>query len=281
MNASTKLAFIGGGNMARSIIGGLINSGWPAGNLSVSDPADAPRQEVTQRFGVTGHRDNAQCAQHSDAVVLAVKPQFMRPAVASVAAVLQREQPLVISIAAGIRCDDILRWADAPLALVRAMPNTPALVNAGVSGLFATRRVSARQRELAQAILRAVGETVWVKRETLIDVVTGISGSGPAYFFQLMELMASSAVEHGLDRETANELVVQTALGAATLAKHSEQTPATLRRQVTSPGGTTEAALGTMDALGVQPAIQQGIAAAITRSAQLADQFGADELGAA
>ena len=276
MNASTKIAFIGGGNMAGSIIGGLLNSNWPAANLSVSDPLAERRRELAQRFGLDVLEDNAQCAERGDVVVLAVKPQFLRPAVESISAVLQRQKPLVISIAAGIRGADILRWAGGPLALVRTMPNTPALVNAGISGLFANELVTEKQRDLAQTILRAVGETVWVKQESLLDAVTGVSGSGPAYFFKLMELMAASAVRHGLDPETANALAVQTAVGAATLAKHSakhsSEPPATLRRQVTSPGGTTEAALAKMEACGLDNAIQQGIAAAVTRSQQLADQ---------
>ena len=276
---TTRVAFIGGGNMARSMIGGLINSNWPADNLSVSDPLAERRRELAEQVGAgvgAGvFEDNAQCAERGEVVVLAVKPQFLQPAVDSIAAVLQRQKPLVISIAAGIRCADVLRWAGGPLALVRAMPNTPALVNAGMSGLFANERVSEEQRGLAQVILGAVGETVWVEREALIDAVTAISGSGPAYFFKLMELMADSAAQHGLDPQTADALAVQTALGAATLARQSEHPPATLCRQVTSPGGTTEAALGKMEALGMDYAVRQGIAAALKRSEQLADQFGA------
>ncbi len=279
---STRIAFIGGGNMARSMIGGLLHSNWPADNLSVSDPLAERRRELAEQFGAGAGEvsagvfaDNAQCAERGEVIVLAVKPQFLQPAVDSIAAVLQRQKPLVISIAAGIRCADVLRWAGGPLALVRAMPNTPALVNAGMSGLFANERVSEKQRGLAQVILGAVGETVWVEREALIDAVTAISGSGPAYFFKLMELMAKSAAHHGLNPRTADALAVQTALGAAMLARQSEHPPATLRRQVTSPGGTTEAALEKMQTLGMDDAVRQGIAAALKRSEQLADQFGA------
>ena len=280
MNKPTKIAFIGGGNMARGIIGGLINSGWAAGDLSVADPVGAQREGLAERFGVACFEDNARCAERGDVVVLAVKPQLMRPAVESVAETLQRRsaKPLLISVAAGIRCDDVLRWAGGALALVRVMPNTPALVNAGISGLFANDLVTAQQRALAQTILRAVGETVWVEREALIDTVTGVSGSGPAYFFKLMELLARGAQDNGLDRETANALAVQTALGAALLAQQSEADAATLRRQVTSAGGTTEAALSQMEALGLDDAILQGIAAAIARAEQLADEFG-DKFG--
>ena len=190
----------------------------------MSDPCAERRRELAQRFGLDDLEDNAQCAGRGEVVVLAVKPQFLQPAVDSISAVLQRQKPLVVSIAAGIRCADILRWGGGPLALVRAMPNTPALVNAGISGLFANELVTEKQRNLAQTILRAVGETVWVKQESLIDAVTGVSGSGPAYFFKLMELMAASAVRHGLDPETANALAVQTARGRGNAGQTQRRT---------------------------------------------------------
>ena len=273
MNPSIPIAFIGGGNMALSIIGGLVNSHWPADKLSVSDPLAERRQELTQRFALNAFQDNAECAGRGEVVVLAVKPQFMKSAVKSISAVLQRQKPLVISIAAGIRGKDILDWAGGTLALVRAMPNTPALVNAGIAGLFANESVTAEQRTIAQTILQAVGETVWVEQESLLNAVTAVSGSGPAYFFKLMELLADGAVHHGLDRKTADSLAIQTALGAAMLAKHSEQTPAVLRRRVTSPGGATQAALEKMQALGMDDSVAQGITAALERSEQLGSQF--------
>jgi len=310
--SATRIAFIGGGNMARSLIGGLLNAGWCGGNLSVAEPAAAARAELQQRFGgrgVTCVDDNAAAvesaapAAHADAiadavaepapgakfaaaavapagiVVLAVKPQSLRAAVQSAAAQLQRHRPLLISIAAGVRCADILRWAGAEFAIVRAMPNTPALVNAGISGLFANRMVSGKQRALAESVLRAVGETLWVDDEALIDTVTGISGSGPAYLFKWMELLAAGAQAHGLDRDAARRLVAQTALGAALLAKHNGLAPAELRRQVTSSGGVTEAALQQMDALGLDDAVLQGIDAAVRRSAQIADEFAGELVG--
>lgn len=259
--------------MASSLIGGLIHRNWNADNLVVADPAKEQRQKLTQQFGITCFADNAQCVCHSSAVVLAVKPQFLKQAVDSIAISVQAQKPLLISIAAGIRCQDILRWGGGSFALVRAMPNTPALVNAGISALFATAHVNAKQRKLAQSIMQSVGETLWVETESLLDVVTGISGSGPAYFFKLMEQMVVSAEQHGLAPDIATKLVVQTALGAATLAKQNAQPPATLRAQVTSRGGTTEAALNTMESLGLDDAIQQGITAAVHRAAQMADQF--------
>ncbi|MGI9311536.1 MAG: pyrroline-5-carboxylate reductase [bacterium] len=278
MNATATIAFIGGGNMAGGIIGGLVESGWSAECLFASDPDDARREQLSRRFGVDCFADNAQCAARGEAVVLAVKPQLLQVATEAVAPVLRRQQPLLLSIAAGIRAGDILRWAGAPLALVRAMPNTPALVNAGIAGLFATEQVDARQRELAQTILQSVGKVVWVEREEMIDLITAISGSGPAYFFKLMELLADSAVGGGLDRVAAETLAVQTAAGAAALAQResSAQSLATLRRQVTSPGGTTEAALRAMEEHGLDAAVQQGVAAAARRAATIADEFGAD-----
>ena len=280
MNPPPSIAFIGGGNMARGIIGGLVNAdqtGESADHLWVSDPLAERRAELAERFGVAVFPDNAQCAERGEVVVLAVKPRFLRQAVESISAVLQRQKPLVISIAAGIRCADLLRWAGGPLALVRAMPNTPALVNAGISGLFANELATEQHRALAQTILGAVGETLWVGEEALLDAVTAVSGSGPAYFFKLMELMSASAVQHGLDLQTADTLATHTALGAATLARHEHaiQTPAMLRHQVTSPGGTTEAALAQMEICGFDAAVRQGIAAAVKRAGELADQFGA------
>ena len=282
MTPSPTIAFIGGGNMARAIIGGLLGSGWRAEALRVSDPDAQQRETLAQRFGITCVDDNARCAAQADVVALAVKPQVMRAAVESLADALQRranaEAPLLLSVTAGIRCDDILRWAGgtavAAPAVVRAMPNTPALVNAGMSALFANERVTAAQREVAETLLRAVGDTLWVEREGLLDTVTAISGSGPAYFFKLMELLADSAAEHGLDPQSANELALQTAFGAATLAQQSAHSPAVLRRQVTSTGGVTEAALREMGARGLDDAIARGIDAAIRRSQQLADEFG-------
>ena len=283
MNAKTnaKISFIGGGNMAAALLGGLVRGGWPAEALAVAEPRAEQRRELTKRFGVSCFEDNAECAARADAVVFAVKPQALREAAHSVADALRRGKPLLISIAAGIRCDDLLRWAGGDFALVRAMPNTPALVGAGITGLFANAQASAAQRELAQEVLRAAGGTLWVAREELMDAVTAVSGSGPAYFFKMMEVMAESATAHGLAREDAGELAVQTALGAAMLAREhtkgggAEGGPAELRRQVTSPGGTTEAALLAMENGGFERALRGGMDAARARAAEIADELGA------
>lgn len=263
--------------MARAMVGGLLNSKWRADQLTVSEPDSQRRQKLAQDFGIRVFDDNAECVRHADVIILTVKPDRMPEAVRSIAAVVQQQKPLLISVAAGIRGHDVLRWAGSSSALVRVMPNTPVFVNAAITALFATPKVAPEQCKLAEIIMQAVGKTLWVKHEAALDVITGISGSGPAYFFKLMEQMINSAVKHGLEYNDAHQLVTQTALGAAILAQHGQQTPAELRHQVTSRGGTTEAALTEMESLGLDNAIQQGINAAIKRSTQIADKFGTYE----
>ena len=267
-----KIAFIGGGNITRALIGGLLRGDWVGGDFCVGEPDAGKRRALCEEFGVEGDADNARCAARSDVVVLAVKPQQWRAAMRSMAAAMRGDARLMISVVAGIRVQALWREAGAEFAVVRAMPNTPALINAGITGLYAERADDA-QRELAQTILRAVGATLWVKEESLLDAVTGVSGCGPAYFFKLMELLADSAVAHGIDRKDAELLAQQSALGAAQLAFADAQSPAQLRRQVTSKGGATEAAFAQMDSLGVDDAILRGIAAAIARAAQMGDEF--------
>lgn len=262
------IAFIGGGNMACSLLDGLLTAGVGVAQLRVAEPVAARRDWLQQHYAVRVVADNAEAVAGARIVVLAVKPQVMPQALTPLGAPLQTTQPLVISIAAGIRIATLHRYLGGELACIRAMPNTPATLNCGVSGLYAHPHATATHRRQAEQILGAVGTVVWVKTESLLDVVTGISGSGPAYYFQLMEVMVASAIAHGLEPATAKTLVLQTALGAAKLAMHSD--PATLRQQVTSPGGTTEAALQTMAAHGLANAIQLGITAAIEKSAELA-----------
>jgi pyrroline-5-carboxylate reductase len=268
------VGFIGGGNMAASIIGGLLSAGWPAQNIRVSDPQEKQRDSLTERFGICCFDDNVTCIDSADVVIFAVKPQVLRAAVESVAITLRENTPLLVSIVAGISCDDTLRWVGANLPFVRVMPNTPALVNQGVSGLFANKFASSKQKQLSESLMRAVGEVVWVQDEKLIDTVTGVSGSGPAYFFKLMELMMTEAVANGLSEQAAKTLVIQTALGAATLIQQSTSSPAELRRRVTSPGGTTEAGINAMEQAGIDDAIRGGVRAAVIRSSQLSTQFG-------
>ncbi|RMG60028.1 MAG: pyrroline-5-carboxylate reductase, partial [Gammaproteobacteria bacterium] len=220
---------------------------------------------------------NAEAMAECAATVLAVKPQVMRTVAEGLAPALDAHPQLVISIAAGIREADLDRWLGGGRAIVRCMPNTPALVRSGASGLHANARVSDAQRELAEHILRAVGLVVWVEQEAQIDAVTAVSGSGPAYFFLVMEAMTDAGERLGLERETARLLTLETALGAARLALESGEDVATLRERVTSKGGTTEAALRVLTEGGLPELFDEALKAAARRAAELADQLGADD----
>ena len=268
------IAFIGGGNMASSIIGGLIHSGWSQDQFRVADPLEAQREKLQNEFGIKTFADNASCIEEANVVIFATKPQVLKQVVVPLSETLRQQKPLIISIAAGIQSQHILHWIGDELPCVRVMPNTPALVNYGVSGLFATPLAKEADQQLAQSLMQAVGKVVWVDNEDLIDTVTGVSGSGPAYFFKMMELMMQAGVEHGLDPDKARELVIETARGAAELISQSEHSPAALRRNVTSPGGTTEAGIQFMEKENIDQAITGGVTAAILRSQQLASEFG-------
>lgn len=267
-----RIAFIGAGNMAASLIGGLLAKGLPAGNIHASEPSAERRQQLQQDLGIHTHADNNLACADADVVVLAVKPQVMREVCQPLAAALQPGQ-LVISIAAGINCASLQKWLQHP-TVVRCMPNTPALLQQGISGLFAVDAVNASQRQQAETILNAVGESVWVEQENLLDAVTAVSGSGPAYFFLLMEAMTDAGVKLGLDAGTAARLAQQTALGAAQMACQSDVDVATLRQQVTSPQGTTDAAIRRFEADNFRPMVERALQAAADRSAELASQLG-------
>jgi pyrroline-5-carboxylate reductase len=271
---AANIAFIGCGNMGRCLIGGLIRDGLPPSRIRAAD-ADASQLErlTSQWSGVVTTGDSAQAVADADVIVLAVKPQQIRQVALALAPPLQARKPLVLSIAAGIRERDLRRWIG-PLPIVRAMPNTPAMLGCGVAGLHAGDGVHESHRELAEAILRAAGMTVWVDSEDLIDAVTAVSGSGPAYFFALMEWMEDAGVKLGLSREQARLLTLQTALGAARMAMEAGVDPATLRKQVSSPGGTTERALSVMHQHDMGGIIEQALRAASLRAAEMADQFG-------
>lgn len=266
----TTVAFIGAGNMARSLIVGMLQD---AGNLQlrVSDP-DQNQLDVIRSYGsqIFTSTDNAATIQGADVVVLAVKPQMMRTVIEPLQDLAQKQRPLFVSVAAGIREESLNAWLGGHLPIVRCMPNTPALVKAGATGLYANPQVSKEQRSLAESILRTVGITLWFEDEAKLDAVTAVSGSGPAYFFLVMEAMQAAAESLGLKSEDAQLLVVQTALGAARLALESDQKPAELRKQVTSKGGTTEAALNKLSAGGLVPLFAEALQAAAQRSKELA-----------
>ncbi len=273
MSAQT-IGFIGAGNMARSLAGGLLANGWSAKQLLLADPDPDQRRGAEQALGLKTVDDNRAVAAAADVLVLAVKPQVLHAVATNLATAVQQRQPLVVSIAAGIRIADIERWLGGNLALVRVMPNTAALIGSGASGLCANARVSAAQRDLAESILRAVGVTAWVEDEGLMDVITAVSGSGPAYFFLAMEALEAAAVRHGLDARTARLLTLETAFGAAKMALEGGEEPAQLRRRVTSPGGTTERAVQALENGGLNKLFDEAVAAAITRARELADLFG-------
>lgn len=271
-----KIGFIGGGNMARSLIGGLLNATATPDDLAIADPDENCRRQVQENFKVATYTQNSDVAARSDVIVLAVKPQVMQEALRSIAAIVKDKKPLLISIAAGIPIANIQKWLDDEIPIVRVMPNTPALVGSGASALFANSAVSEAQHDTAESILRSVGVTAWLSDEALMDTVTALSGSGPAYFFYLMEALEQTAIANGLDRQTARLLTLETALGSAKLALESHKAFADLRRNVTSPGGTTEAAIRVLEEANVGQLFSDALNAAKVRSRELAELFGED-----
>lgn len=268
------IAFIGAGNMGRSMAGGLLKSGWDRARLVLADSDPQQRRAVEDLLSVRVYADNSVAVADAGIVVLAVKPQVLKPIAEGLAPVIQQKRPLIVSIAAGVRISNLERWLGGNLAIVRVMPNTPALVSSGASAMFANRRVSAEQRDIAESILRAVGVAVWLPREELLDVVTALSGSGPAYFFLVMEALERAAIEAGLEAATARLLTLETAYGAAKMALEGGTDPAELRRRVTSPGGTTERAIQVLQEGQVERLFTEAIEAATSRSRELADLLG-------
>ncbi len=270
----TKIAFIGGGNMAASLIGGLLGGHVKPNMLWVSEPNAEQRQQLSINFNVQTTADNSTAAAQGDVVVLAVKPQVMHAVADEIKPAIQQHKPLVITIAAGIRLASIAGWLGDDIPVVRAMPNTPALVQTGASALIANQEVTAAQRNLAESIMRSVGLALWLEDEALMDVVTAVSGSGPAYFFLVMEILQAAGETLGLDRESARLLSLQTAFGSAKMALESTHDPATLRRHVTSPGGTTERAINTLLDGNIRQLFMDAVANATQRSRDLARQLG-------
>lgn len=263
------VAFIGGGNMARCLVGGLLARGWEPGRVHVADPHAPTRDALAADFGLATHAVNAEAASRAGVWVLAVKPQMMHSAAAGLAELAQRQRPLLVSIAAGITSEQLSRWFGGGLAVVRAMPNTPALLGAGATGLYANAATGPEQRALAEGLLAATGRTTWIEDEALMDTVTALSGSGPAYVFLLAEAMQAAAEAQGLAPAAARELTLQTVHGAARMLLESGEDAAELRRRVTSPDGTTQAALESFEAAGFRDVVARAIAAATRRGAEL------------
>ena len=278
MQNNLRIAFIGGGNMANALIGGLAGKLTPGANIHVVDPNPDALQRLRQQFGTATAAAIDDAVAASDVVVLAVKPQQMREVATQLRAQLrpQTGKQLVLSIAAGIRAADLSRWLGGHDAIVRTMPNTPALIGKGITGMTAMAGVSPQQREAADAIMRAVGATVWLDDEALIDPVTAVSGSGPAYVFYFIEAMQQAAEDMGLTAEQGTQLAIATFVGASQLAAQSSEPVSVLRERVTSKGGTTYAALTSMDAGGVKQAIVKALKAAAARGRELGEEFGRD-----
>jgi len=269
-----KITFLGGGNMAYAMIAGLLKQGLHAGDIEVVEIDAGNRERLSSSFGVFCHSGPESLAWAADVIVLAVKPQQMKAAVAPLVPCLNKQ--VVVSIAAGLRLDALSRWLGGYRRIVRAMPNTPAMIGAGVTGLVALPEVNAAEREAAERVLRAAGSTLWIDDERGMDAVTAISGSGPAYVFLFIEGLQQAARMLGFASEQARQLALDTVLGAAQLAAQSPESAATLRERVTSKGGTTEAALKAMTEGGFSQAIIAGTAAAAARSKELGDMLGAD-----
>ena len=269
-----KVAFVGAGNMARSLIGGLLQQGYPADHIACSAPSEASLAAVKQMGAVVTSTSNIDVIAGADVVIMAVKPQVMRDVLAPLMNMLTSKKPLLVSIAAGISCGSLQSWAGEGVPIVRCMPNTPSLLQVGATGLFATDAVSREQQETANVILSAVGTVVWVKQESELDAVTAVSGSGPAYFFLFMEAMQEAGEKLGLTPEAAAQLTHQTALGAARMALESDADVVELRKRVTSPNGTTQAAIESFIASDIKNTVEQAMNAAVARSQALAKELG-------
>ncbi|HTM63170.1 MAG TPA: pyrroline-5-carboxylate reductase [Gammaproteobacteria bacterium] len=268
------IAMIGAGNMGSSLIGGLIKNGHPAEKIIATDPSEEKLSQLQKTFTVQVTSDNLAAVSNADVVIFAVKPQIFAEVATPLKSVIESRKPLIISIAAGIRASSIQNWVGGHAAVVRVMPNTPALIGAGASALFANSKTTEEQRNIAESIMRAVGIAVWVNDEKDMDTVTALSGSGPAYFFLILEALQDAAVDLGLPTETAQLLAQQTALGASLMAIDSNYSAAELRKHVTSPGGTTEKAVNVLEEHHVRDIFKKAVTAAKQRSEELANLLG-------
>lgn len=277
--SNQKIGFIGGGNMASSLIGGLLADGEPARHIWVSDPNEERLENLVKRCNINACQDNKALVSAVDLLVFSVKPQVMQEVASELKEVVNEHKPLVISIAAGIRESNLSAWLGDEVSIVRTMPNTPALVQSAATVLYANKQVNSAQRDQAESIMRAVGVTVWVEDESMMDAVTALSGSGPAYLFLVMEMMQQAGQKLGLPQEVARLLTVQTTFGAAKMALESPEDVETLRKYVTSPGGTTEQALNVFQQSKMQQIFDDALEAAYKRSIELAEQLSTEQQG--
>jgi pyrroline-5-carboxylate reductase len=271
---NSTIAFIGCGNMSRSLIGGLIANGVKTEKLLATDPSSEQRDAIAKQFNITTLADNNDAINKADVVLLAVKPQVMHEVISEMTDAVKGTSKLIISIAAGVKLESIASWLNDAIAIVRVMPNTPSLIQAGAAALYANEHTTETQRNTAEAMMRSVGTAIWLDSEEQMDAVTALSGSGPAYFFYFMEAMEKAAIEMGISEENARLLTIETALGASKMALLSSSDPAELRQQVTSPGGTTEQAINSFIQNKVDELIQEAMVKAKQRSIELSEEFG-------
>ena len=277
MPESPRLLLIGGGNMGRALVGGLLQHGWEAGRIAVADPDPRSHEALSGEFGLERRFYENSLAYDEvrpQVLLFAVKPGHMPTTATDLAPWMVAEHPLLMTLAAGVRADDLARWTGGHCPVVRVMPNTPALVGAGMSVLYARDAASKAQRELAEGIMRSVGQVLWVDDESLMDAATAVSGSGPAYFFAFMQAMIESARDMGLDERQSRMLVLETARGAQQLAGASEESLRALCEQVTSKGGTTEAALEVMESSNFRGIVAEALEAARRRAREIGDENG-------
>lgn len=271
---ASRIVFIGAGNMASAIFGGMLEGGYPADAIVATSRSQETCDTIGQRYGIRTMQDNLAAVGEADVIVLAVKPQMMRDLCLSLRDSVQSRRPLIISVAAGLDAATLDAWLGGGLAVIRCMPNTPSLVGEGASGLYANDRVSDAERQLATDLLESVGLVEWVEEEAQIEAVTAISGSGPAYFFLFMESLEAAGTALGLSPESARRLALQTAFGAAKMARESEFDPAELRRRVTSPNGTTERAIHTFEEAGLAEIVTRATHACAERARELSSELG-------
>ena len=272
-----KIAFIGAGNMTTSFVGGLIADGYDHSKIFVSNPTAQKLKRFKEAFKVHATTNNVEIAEQADVIVLAVKPTVIHDVAVEIREVAQRRKPLIISIAAGIRACDLLRWLGGNVAIVKGMPNTPALIRCSATAMFANEFVTPAQHEMAESIMRAIGMTMWFDNEKLIDSVTALSGSGPAYFFLVMEALEQAAETIGLRKEDAHLLTLQTAIGAARLALESGESLSTLCSRVGTPGGVTEQSLRELESGGLRQLFAHALQESNRRAEEMADMYGQQE----
>jgi pyrroline-5-carboxylate reductase len=270
---SATIAFIGGGNMAHGLIGGLVHANYPAEQIWVCDPNAAKLQALDERYGVHTAKDNEQAAGHAEVVVLAVKPNSLQHVLNQLSPIIMTKKPLLISLAAGVTLATMQKWLGFDTAMIRCMPNIPAIVGSGATALYANSMADTTQCEMAESIMRSVGLTVWLNAEAQLDSVTALSGSGPAYFFLVIEALQLAAEQAGLSPQQARLLTIQTALGSARLALETEQPLSLLRQQVTSKGGTTEQGIAVLQAGNLAELFNKAVQAAKQRAIEISQEF--------